>query len=140
MRAPILVLKLTAFAFLAFGLVGLAYPELVVGPAGVLLTVPSARAEIRAFYGGLELGFGLFLWAGALRPDLRIAATLAATCSLFGLVLARTFGLMAEQFVNGLHVGMGTLELVGAALNLWAYTRLSRGLKSRREVSERNAA
>ena len=111
---------------------GLAYPELVVGPAGVLLTVPSARAEIRAFYGGLELGFGLFLWAGALRPDLRIAATLAATCSLFGLVLARTFGLMAEQFV--------TLELAGAVMNLWAYTRLSRAHRGSREAAERKAA
>lgn len=138
MRGPTLVLKITAFFFLAFGLVALAYPELVVGPSGVLLTVPAARAEIRAFYGGLELGFGLFLWAGALRDDLRVAATLAATCGLFGLALARCFGLMAEMFLNPLHVAVGTLELVGAIANLWAYTKLSR--HRRHELPRKEAA
>ena len=66
----IVVLVLAGLGFLGFGL------AISFDPGGVLAAVgisgsPAGEVELRAFYGGLELGLGAFLLACAARPAWR---------------------------------------------------------------------
>jgi hypothetical protein len=92
---PVVLLILAGAGFLGFGL------WLIVDPAGGLATVgiaasnPAGLIELRALYGGLELGLGIFLLLCAARPDWRRP------------------GLWAVLLGNG---GIGLVRLVGIAL------------------------
>ncbi|RZA07862.1 MAG: DUF4345 domain-containing protein [Proteobacteria bacterium] len=123
MRSIQTVLRITALAFLAFGIYGLFFPERMLGPSGVMLPVPAARGEMRAFYGGFEIGFGLFLLMAAFRPRLAEGAALAACLGLSGIALARVLSMLLEGFFNPAFGLSALVEIVGAAANYWAYTQ-----------------
>lgn len=121
MRNTSTVLRVTGLAFFAFGLYGLLFPERLLGPSGVLLPVPAARGEMRAFFGGFEIGFGLFLLMAAYRPRFTEAAALAATLGLGSIAIARGLSMAVEGFYNPAFALSGAIELVGAAANFFAY-------------------
>ena len=75
MSLPRLSLRLAALAFAGFGVALLVRPELM-GMLGLELGRAAAFTEIRAFYGGLELGLALFFALASTRD-----AWLARRCS-----------------------------------------------------------
>ena len=70
---PNVVLALCAIGFLAFGLWLLVDPAGALGKIGIEARNGTGLVELRAFYGGMELGLGLFLAWCALRPEWRQA-------------------------------------------------------------------
>ena len=93
-RFRIAVLLLAGLGFLAFGVAIVAAPEAVLGSVGISGTT-AGLIELRAFYGGLELGLGAFLLACAAKPAWREP------------------GLWSVALVNG---GIGAARLLGIGL------------------------
>ena len=93
-RFRIAVLLLAGLGFLAFGVAIMAAPEAVLGSVGISGTT-AGLIELRAFYGGLELGLGAFLLACAAKPAWREP------------------GLWSVALVNG---GIGAARLLGIGL------------------------
>jgi hypothetical protein len=86
---PTVVLALCAFGFLAFGLWLLVDPAGPLGKIGIEARDATGLVELRAFYGGMELGLGLFLAWCALRPEWRQAGLWLVLLANGGAGLAR---------------------------------------------------
>src|SRR6478736_235157 len=86
---PNVVLALCAFGFLAFGLWLLVDPAGALGKIGIEARNATGLVELRAFYGGMELGLGLFLAWCALRPEWRQAGLWLVLLANGGAGLAR---------------------------------------------------
>ena len=100
-----LVLAASALAFGGIGLAFLLDPVGMAARVGVGLTGTIADNDVRAVYGGLQLGCGAFLALCATRPTW-YGPGLMAQLLLFG-------GLAAARFVSVAAVGLpGTLGLV----------------------------
>lgn len=82
-----LLVGLAGLGFLGYGIAFLIAPEATLAGAGLHLTGTGAVVELRAFYGGLELGLGLWLLCAGfqdrlLRPGLWL--TLASNGGIGG--------------------------------------------------------
>ncbi|MCO5168882.1 MAG: DUF4345 domain-containing protein [Planctomycetes bacterium] len=116
-------LALTAVAFAAFGLWLLVAPQ-ALGQVGVELPTPAARAEIRAFYGGLELGLAAFFAVAAARPAWFAPGLLAQALGLGGVVLGRLTGVVVDGATDPLLLALMGAEAAGCALGVVALVRL----------------
>ncbi len=112
-------------------LLGLAYfirPEEMASFSGALLMSAAAVTEVRAFYGGLQLGLAAFLAMALLRLDLLRPALTLLVLLYSALAVARIGGLWldggAQQTFN-LYALL--LELVSAGLAWWALRGIQRG-------------
>ena len=116
------VLVLGGLGFLGFG------GWLVTDPAGglagvhIAATAPAGLVELRAFYGGLELGLGAFLLACAARPDWRRPGLWLTALGNGGIGLTRLAGIALSGvftpfFAYALVWELGFTAL--AALALW---------------------
>lgn len=115
----------------ALVLLGLAYfirPEEMASFSGALLMSAAAVTEVRAFYGGMQLGLAAFLAMALLRLDLLRPALTLLVLLYSALAVARTGGLWldggAQQTFN-LYALL--LELVSAGLAWWALRGIQRG-------------
>jgi hypothetical protein len=119
--AQSLVLLLAAAGFIGFGAAYALRPDRMAALTDLPLPSPTARADFVATYGGLQLGFGLFLLACTrqaewTRPGLwALVAGLGGLASLRALTIVRHRG----QVRSTILLGLG-LELLGLALGLWA--------------------
>ncbi|MBS7690797.1 DUF4345 family protein [Pseudomonas lalucatii] len=115
---------------LALGGLGLAYfirPHEMANLSGMLLLAPAAATDVRAYYGGLQLGLAAFLLLALARLEL-LRGALTLLVLLYGaLALARIGGLWldggAQQTFN---LAALLLELVSAGLAFWALRGLNR--------------
>lgn len=114
---------LTALVYFGFGLTLLLAPSVIEG-TGVTLTTASARTEIRAFYGGLELGLALFFVIGAIKTSWLRSALCAQACSLGLIACARLFGVIIDGSHSLMHYLLLSAELSGSLLGLFALYRL----------------
>jgi len=117
------VLWLSALSFLAFGIVYLVSPTLWTEPTGMVLDEPAARTDVRAVYGGFQLGVGLFLlWSTRDRERWRSALLLTTlaigACRLIGIV-ADNAGTLFHFVGFGIEAGYTVL-----ALAAWRQTRI----------------
>jgi hypothetical protein len=108
-----------------FGVSFLFWPRWLGAQVGLGLDAPEAGIDVRAVYGGFELGVAVFLaWcardAKLLRPGL-----LVAFLGVFGFAAGRAVGMFAEAAVSPLHASMFAFELAAAALALFAYRRVA---------------
>ena len=92
-----LVLVVTGTVFIAYGIAFLAVPVLMAAGAGIALPVPTAVTDVRAVYGGLQLGLGCLLICWSRRPSLTTAGLYAIVATLGGITLGRTLGIVVEQ-------------------------------------------
>ncbi|MEO1573422.1 MAG: DUF4345 family protein [Pseudomonadota bacterium] len=119
------VLVFFGLSFGVFGVWALVSPT---GLAGLLhfgLETPGAVTELRAFYGGLEIGLCAFLLFAVAHRPLVPGALLALTFIAGGIALARIVGIVADSSLSGLMIGVLVWELAGAALGLAAYLSLN---------------
>lgn len=118
------VLWFAAASFLAFGAWLLISPEGMT-QMGLPLGSQDWRIEIRAFYGGLELGLAAFLALCARRPAWSLPGLLAAALILGGIGAGRLIGMLADGFKTSMVLAMA-LELGSAALAAAAAAKESR--------------
>lgn len=112
------ILALIGLTFAGFGFAFIFNPDEMAALADLTLTVPSARTDLRAMYGGLEFGIGIFLLMCALRQRFVRVGLFAAACALVSMATARTVGLMMDGF-NILQLIIAMAEWVGGVLSTW---------------------
>jgi hypothetical protein len=108
------VLWIGAAAFFAIGAWLLINPE-GMAQMGLPLGAPVWRIEIRAFYGGLEVGLAIYLAICALRPAWCLPGLTAAALVLGGAGSGRLLGMLADGMDRNMLIAMAS-ELGGAAL------------------------
>lgn len=122
-----IVLSIQIAALLVLGLAYFIRPEEMASFSGALLMGSAAVTEVRAYYGGLQLGLAAYLAMALLRQDLLRPALLLLVLLYSSLVLARIAGLWldggAQQTFN-LYALL--LEVASAGLAWWALRGLSR--------------
>ncbi|MGE8500158.1 MAG: DUF4345 family protein [Pseudomonas sp.] len=121
----ILIIQIVALAGL-----GLAYfirPHEMANLSGMLLLAPAAATDVRAFYGGLQIGLAAFLLLSLSRLDLMRSALMLLVLLYCALALARIGGLWldggAQQTFNLIAL---LIEVVSAGLAFWAVRVLNR--------------
>lgn len=115
-----IVLWVSAFMFISYGLACFFNPALPAGYAGLSMVTGDAFSEMGAMYGGLQTGFGLLCVAGA-RSERHYASALLALVLCVGiLALGRlystvtgpgdvgfyTWGAMGYEFATAILAGI----------------------------------
>ena len=114
------VLWLLGLGFLGLGSWALVAPHSFSELVQFSLNSSLAVTELRAFYGGLELGLGIFFILGALRPDLTKAALTAGAIAMSAVALGRLFGVLVDDSTSTLMFSVLGIEIVSAAACIWA--------------------
>jgi len=102
-----------------FGGIYLFDPSLMAGPMGIAATSPAGTNDLRATYGGFQLGMAAFLWWSLREPSRYGAGLVALAAVIGGLGVCRAIGLV----VDGPSAGMAfatvfELGLAGVCLHL----------------------
>jgi len=96
-----IVLGVSAFVFMAYGIVSLVSPAIPSGFAGLEMSNADAFAEVGAMYGGLQTGIGLFCLLALLKSEYYRAGLLLLVVGIGALALARSLStLMAADAVT----------------------------------------
>ena len=120
----VLLVALTTFVLLAG--VGCLVAPAAFAQQAEFSTTPSALAEIRAFYGGLQLGIGLYLvWCLRL-PDRTFQGLLLGGLAVGGAGIARTFGILFDRAPTSHHLLNLGVEVVTVLLVAIARSRIRR--------------
>nr|WP_298111731.1 DUF4345 domain-containing protein [uncultured Pseudomonas sp.] len=121
------VLSLQLLAIAGLGLAYFIRPHEMTNLSGMLLMAPAAVTDVRAYYGGLQLGLAAFIGLCLARRELIAPALTLFTLLYSALALARIGGLWldggAQQTFN-LYALL--LEIVSAGLCFWALRGLQR--------------
>ena len=125
MPFAVLLLRITSVLFVAFG-VGFAVApqdlaDLVTDGAP---SVPSAVTDMRAAYGGVALGLGLFIGYCARRAETVRLGLMASTLVLVSLAAARLLGMIVDGSPNAFMVVFLGLEIISVWLFMIALRRL----------------
>jgi len=120
-----LTLWLAGLGFIGFGLTFLIAPLETLALAGIEVQGDLAAVELRAFYGGLEIGLGLCLIGADLHGGLRRAGLLLCMATYGAIGLTRGFGmLLAGLATPFLWFALATeLGLAALALLAWSAER-----------------
>ena len=89
----IVILTIAGLGFVAFGVIFLCWPDMVLPGVGIQAMQPQAQAEIRAMYGGLELGLGILLLS-CFAPSRQHFGLQLSLASYGGLGLARAISML----------------------------------------------
>ena len=131
MQLARITLWLAGLSFLGFGLAFLIAPLQTLASTGIELSGALAAAELRAFYGGLELGLGVLILAADLRPEARRYGLILTAAAFGSIGLARAvamgIGGVATPF---LWFALST-ELLLAALALLSLRRQAPAVSGR---------
>ena len=121
------VLIIQLVALVGLGLAYFIQPHQMANLSGMLLMAPAAATDMRAFYGGLQIGLAAFIGVSLSRLDLTRAALTLLVLLYSSMALARMGGLWldggAQQTFN-LYALL--LEVVSVVLCFWALRGLPR--------------
>ena len=118
------IAAVTALTWIGFGGWLLLDPAALLRAFDVADAPPMFLAELRAFYGGVEIGIGVVIALLIRRqPD---AAALVGATTLLGAATGRIIGMLVDA-ASLLLAAFAGLELLGAGLNLWAWRCARRG-------------
>lgn len=121
---PMLLLILAGIGFLGFGLWLLIDPAGGLAKVGIAGSTPTGRIELRAFYGGMEIGLGAFLIACAMRPEWQVAGLWLVLLANGGTALARLIGIGLAGAFSPFLAGALVWELGFSALAALALRRV----------------
>jgi len=103
--------------FLLFGVYFLLNPSGLFQAVGVAGPTPQALLpELRSFYGGLEIGLGLFILTGLVQATIARPALWLMVCVYLGAALGRALGIGIDGVVNSYMLIAGAVELAVAML------------------------
>ena len=122
-----------AIAFLFFGVWLVVRPEDVAG-LGIVLPSETAQVEIRAMYGGFEIGLGLFFVLAVTRSSWHRPALMLQAISLASLGLTRLISTLLASSPHPLLYIFAALEITAAVIGFIAYRGL--GTYRRRAATE----
>ena len=114
-----LVLVIIGLSFVGFGAAFIAYPGDMASIVSLVLINATARTDVRATYGGLEFGVGVFFLTCAMRRDFVRVGLFAAACVLVGMATARTVGLMLDGFWQPIEWLITVTEFAGGFTATW---------------------
>jgi hypothetical protein len=120
MRIDSLALALGGLGFLGFGAVMLVAPQTAMAALGLNLPDGVPTTEIRAFYGGLELGLGVLLLAAMRKVQYRRAGLLLGAVSYGAVASARVIGMLVDGSGGGFLLSALAVEATLALLFLAA--------------------
>jgi hypothetical protein len=120
MTAPRLILALAALAFLGFGIAFLVSPAAMGALVDLDLISATARTEVRAMYGGLEIGLGVGLLTLLLRHRQVALGLRVALAAFVGLAAGRLYGLAVDGWWQPIMWLLTTVEVLAAGLCWWA--------------------
>ncbi len=111
-----LVVVIVALVFIGLGAWAVADVRGMVSLVGVVPGGPGSELELRAMYGGLELGLGAFLlWCVANKSTVRIGLMCVAA-TIGGLGLTRLVGIVMDPNQPSMQLLLATAELATTAL------------------------
>jgi hypothetical protein len=87
----------TTCALAGFGIYGLVAPKRMLKKVDVRASSNRGITELRAMYGGFELGLAAFFAAAMFRPELERPALIAQTLSLAGLSATRLGSILYDR-------------------------------------------
>jgi hypothetical protein len=113
-----IILWISAFAFISYGLVCFFVPDIPASAIGYSLTNADSAIEIIAMYGGVQIAIGLFSLLGARVETLRYSSLTALMLIYSGLAIGRLYGLVQVAGVATSYTyGAGAFEVVMAVLS-----------------------
>ena len=118
-----LLIIIAALIFLGFGVWFIIKPTVLAG-IGIEATSPSARTDIRATYGGFELGVAALLFWCAWREDWHHIGLIAATLFVAGFGVGRAAGVLAEGGATAFMWALLAIEVIYTAFALWRLSLL----------------
>lgn len=126
MKLARIYLLIGAVVFFVFGVLYLFVPEVFTDGTGFGTLKPEAVTDVRATYGGFQLGVGLYLlWAARDRSRYRAGVLLVAV--LFSFIAgSRAYGLIVDGEPTGPMLGAISLELVATVVS-WGILRVLPG-------------
>ena len=130
MRFARIFLRIMGWMSLGFGAIYLFAPQSMTDPTGFPALGPNALTDVRATYGGLQLGLGAFLlWAVA--EESRVRTALVLQVLLVGAVaLSRAYGIALDGTPNSVLWGALATETTLTAVALVALGRAGRSSPS----------
>jgi hypothetical protein len=102
-------------------------PDFLEGVAGLAASTSTGTTEIRAMYGGLQAGIGLFCLAALFRADWVRPALLMLCFLTGGLAVTRGLGLMIDGSASGYTLSALAFETLNAAAAIWLLRTLPPG-------------
>lgn len=113
----------SALIFVVVGAGFLFIPRQWAGILEISLPTAMARTDVRATYGGLELGFGIFLILCVVRREWIRPGLWALALTVGGFATGRLVGLVAEGTINNFMLFFLVLELAVALLAVFLLRR-----------------
>jgi len=123
-------LRILGSMTLFFGLVYLLSPQSMTDPTGFGALGPAATTDVRATYGGLQIGLGLFLlWAAAQEARVRLALVLQVL-TIGAVASARAIGILLDGEATGVLVGALAFEVLLTIVSIALLRRLPHAMPS----------
>ncbi len=126
-----IVLLLLGLVWIAFGVLGLIAPVMILGAVGLDIGTADALAEARATYGGAQIGLGVFFVHCSRAEGLQRTGLIALALVAAGFGLARSFGIVVDGARGGITFFALTTEAIAVAL---AWIALSRSRPAQQPV------
>ena len=114
----------SALIFVDVGAGFLLIPRQFGGVLELSLPTAMARTDVRATYGGLELGFGIFLILCVVRREWIRPGLWALALTVGGFAIGRVVGFVAEGTINNFMLFFLVLELAVASVALFLLRRV----------------
>jgi len=114
----------SAAAFFYFGFGFLLFPTSFCATLDIQLNSPTAITDIRAIYGGFEIGVGIFICFCTRNPLFHRPGLLAVACTVGGFGAGRLFGIVVDGSTVPLMVGFAILEITVTIIALFLFFRL----------------
>lgn len=109
------VLALSAAFVVLSGVACILAPASFAQQAGLSVT-PGALTEVRAFYGGLQVGIGCFLFWCLRGEEATFAGLVLVAVAVGGAGLARTFGILVDREPTAFHLTNLAIEAITVAV------------------------
>ena len=109
------VLAVSALVFIGIGIMFLSSPQSLLPRVNITAPPGTALADVRAVYGGLDLGIGLFLAFCSVRSQVRMGLV-ACVLTLGGLACGRILGIALNPEQEVITYYLLASEVFGAAL------------------------
>jgi len=109
-------LALSALVWLPYGLYCFLRPEFLAEAAGIVASSTTANTELRAMYGGLQMGIGLLAAAAILAPSLCRPALVTVAFLCTGLATTRAVGVVLDGGLTGYTAAGLAFEILSASI------------------------
>lgn len=120
LTAARVLLAIMGATTLIMGCLYLVAPQELAAVSGLAITRPAAEAELRGYYGGLQLGMGVLFFTGVFAPRHMQAGLTAAAVLFTGNGLGRVLGITLVGAIDAFNASGVAFEFAfaGAAIAL----------------------